>query len=89
MSDDVCPVQWAGSLAVIALPEYIDVSNAGQIREELLSVINRGARSLIADMTASGPRGPRMGTARSSLRRCYGSWSMPCRTGSRWQMAAA
>jgi anti-anti-sigma factor len=53
MSDDVCPVQWAGSLAVIALPEHIDVSNAGQIREELLSVIHRGARSLIADMTAT------------------------------------
>ena len=37
----------------MTLPEQIDVSNAGQIREALLSVINRGATSLIADMTAT------------------------------------
>jgi anti-sigma B factor antagonist len=42
-----------GRQAVVALPEHIDVSNAGQIREELLSVINRGAAALIADMTAT------------------------------------
>ncbi len=53
MLDDVYPVQWAGSQAVVALPDHVDVSNAGHIREELLSVINRGATSLIADMTAT------------------------------------
>ena len=37
----------------MTLPEQIDVSNAGQIRETLLSVINRGATSLIADMSAT------------------------------------
>jgi anti-sigma B factor antagonist len=42
-----------GQQAVVALPEHIDVSNAGQICEELLSVINRGAVVLIADMTAT------------------------------------
>ena len=47
------PVQWIGRQAVIALPEHIDVSNASQIREELLWVINRGAAALIADMTAT------------------------------------
>jgi anti-anti-sigma factor len=36
-----------------ALPEHIGLSNAGLIREELLSVINRGATTLIADMTAT------------------------------------
>ena len=46
-------MQWTGRQAVITLPEHIDVSNAGQIREELLSVINRGATALIADMTAT------------------------------------
>ena len=46
-------VQWMGRQAVIALPEHIDVSNASQIREELLSVVNRGAATLIADMTAT------------------------------------
>jgi anti-anti-sigma factor len=39
--------------AVVTLPEHIDVSNAGQIREQLLSVINRGAAELVADMTAT------------------------------------
>jgi len=46
-------VRWLGRQAVVALPEHIDVSNAGQIREELLSVINRGAAAVIADMTAT------------------------------------
>src|ERR1700730_4907756 len=50
---DIYPVQWTGRQAVVALPEHIDVSNAGQIREQLLSVINRGATALIADMTAT------------------------------------
>jgi anti-anti-sigma factor len=43
--------QWTGGQAVVALPEHIDQSDAGQIREELLLVINRGASVLIADMT--------------------------------------
>jgi anti-anti-sigma factor len=46
-------VEWMGHQAVVSLPEHIDVSNAGQIREELLSVFNRGAAVLIADMTAT------------------------------------
>ena len=53
MSDDIYPVQWMGPQAVVALPEHIDVSNAGQIREQLLSIINRGATELVADMTAT------------------------------------
>ena len=53
MIRDAYPVQWAGRQAVVALPEHIGVSNAGLIREELLSVINRGATALIADMTAT------------------------------------
>jgi anti-anti-sigma factor len=46
-------VQWVGRQAVVALPEHIDVYNAGPIREELLSVINRGAEALIVDMSAT------------------------------------
>ena len=53
MREDIDPVQWAGQQAVVALPEHMDASNAGQIREELLSVINGGATALIADMTAT------------------------------------
>ena len=53
MHEDIDPVQWAGQQAVVALPVHMDASNAGQIREELLSVINGGATALIADMTAT------------------------------------
>ena len=53
MPEDSCPVQWTGVHAVVTLPEHIDVSNAGQIREQLLSIINRGATELVADMTAT------------------------------------
>jgi len=53
MREDIDPVQWAGQQAVVALPVHMDASNAGQILEELLSVINSGATALIADMTAT------------------------------------
>jgi hypothetical protein len=39
---DSYPVRWAGRQAVVTLPDQIDVSNADQIREELLTIINRG-----------------------------------------------
>ena len=51
--NDTYPVRWMGRQAVVALPEHIDVSNASQIREELLWVINRGAAALIEDMTGT------------------------------------
>jgi anti-anti-sigma factor len=50
---DIYPVRWTGGWAVIVLPERIDVSNAGPIRDELLSVVSRGANALIADLTAT------------------------------------
>ena len=53
MSEDSFPVRWAGQRAVVTLPEHIDVANAGQIREQLLSVISRGASELVADMTVT------------------------------------
>lgn len=46
-------MQWSGRQAVVSLPEHIDVSNAGRIREELLAILNRGAQALIVDMTAT------------------------------------
>jgi anti-sigma B factor antagonist len=46
-------VQWAGQKAVVKLPQHVDSSNAGQIRERLLWIINRGAVVLIADMSAT------------------------------------
>lgn len=46
-------VRWTGRQAVMTVPEQFDVSNAGQIRDQLLSAINRGADPLIADMSAT------------------------------------
>jgi anti-anti-sigma factor len=53
MSEGTCPVLWTGQLAVVTLPREIDSSNSGQIGEQLLFVINRGAAVLVADMTGT------------------------------------
>jgi two-component system, NarL family, response regulator DevR len=53
MSDDGCPVQWAGQQVVVTLPWHIDSSNASQIREQLLGVINGGAAVVVADLTGT------------------------------------
>ena len=53
MLEDIDPAHWVGQQAVVALPARMDASDTGQIREELLSVINGGATALIADITAT------------------------------------
>lgn len=53
MFKDSYPVRWAGRQAVVVLPEHIGLANAGQVSEQLLAVINRGADVVIADMTAT------------------------------------
>ena len=53
MPDDLFPVTWAGRQAIVTFPGQVDVSNVGQLRDRLLSVINRGAGVLIADMTGT------------------------------------
>jgi PAS domain S-box-containing protein len=53
MLKDFYPVRWDGGQAIVALPEHIGASNAGQVRDALLSVINRGPTTLIADLTAT------------------------------------
>jgi anti-sigma B factor antagonist len=53
MPEDTCPVLWTGHLAVVTLPRDIDSSNAGQVGDQLLWVINRGAAVLVADMTGT------------------------------------
>jgi anti-sigma B factor antagonist len=44
------PVVWLSKVAVITLPVEIDIANADQVREDLLSVLNHGAATLIVDM---------------------------------------
>jgi anti-sigma B factor antagonist len=50
MPQERLPVVWLGEAAVITLPEEIDISNSEQVREELLSLLNRGPAVLIVDM---------------------------------------
>jgi anti-sigma B factor antagonist len=51
VSQSQYPVLWIGQTAVVTLPAEIDISNADQVREDLLSVLNRGAAVLIADLS--------------------------------------
>lgn len=53
MIADPYPVLWTGQWAVVVLPDHMDLSNTAEIRSQLLSVINRGATALIADMSAT------------------------------------
>ena len=51
MRDDLFSVEWTGRQAIVAFPGHVGVSNVDQLRDRLLSVINRGPAVLIADMT--------------------------------------
>jgi anti-anti-sigma factor len=53
VSENTPAVQWTGRRALVRLPDHIDVTNASQISEQLLSAINRGATDLVADLTAT------------------------------------
>lgn len=46
-------MRWSGGQAVAALPEQFGLRNVDSIREQLLALINRGATTLIVDMTAT------------------------------------
>ena len=45
------PVSWYGQTAVVRLPAEIDLTIADDMREALLSVLNKGALGLVVDMT--------------------------------------
>jgi len=51
MSGQHYPVLWVGRTAVVSLPTEIDITNADQVREDLLSVLNQGAVLLVADLS--------------------------------------
>jgi anti-sigma B factor antagonist len=44
------PVVWLSKVAVVTLPVEIDIANADLVRDDLLSILNRGATTLIVDM---------------------------------------
>jgi hypothetical protein len=53
VTGDVHPARSVDRQAVIAFPEHIDLSITDRIGEELLSAVNYGTTTLLADMTAT------------------------------------
>jgi anti-anti-sigma factor len=53
MRDSSMPVEWHGRQAIVVLPEHIDLGNASPIRDQLLTLINRGAAAVVLDMTGT------------------------------------
>ena len=53
MHDELFPVTWSDRQAVVTLPEHVDATNTGPLRDELLGLVNRGPEVLIADMTGT------------------------------------
>jgi anti-anti-sigma factor len=47
------PVQWYGRLAVITMPEEIDMSNGAAVEEGLLSALGQRPSALVVDMTST------------------------------------
>ena len=46
-------IQWVGEQAVIARPAEIDMANADEMRQALLSAVGLGAAVLVIDMSAT------------------------------------
>jgi anti-anti-sigma factor len=46
-------VVWVGRIAIMVLPDEVDLSNADQMQQDLLAVAAQDASLLIADMTAT------------------------------------
>ena len=47
------PVVWVGRVAVVTFPAEVDVSNAGQIRQDLAAVLAQNASLVIVDMSTT------------------------------------
>lgn len=50
---DNFPVDWAHPMAVVTMPDEIDIANAEDIRDTLLAILNQGVTTLIVDMTGT------------------------------------
>lgn len=53
MPEHHAPVLWLGQAAVVTLPVEIDIANADQVREDLLTVLNREPTVLVVDMAGT------------------------------------
>jgi anti-sigma B factor antagonist len=47
------PVQWHGQLAVVTMPEEIDMSNGAAIQEDLLAALGQRPAVLVVDMSST------------------------------------
>jgi anti-sigma B factor antagonist len=47
------PVNWHGQLAVITMPEEIDMSNGAEVQAGLLAALGQQPRVLVVDMTTT------------------------------------
>jgi anti-sigma B factor antagonist len=54
MTADGFSVHWVGSLAVITVPQEIDMINAAGLRDALSSLIAAGPAAVVVDMTQTG-----------------------------------
>jgi len=53
MSPDHYPVLWTGEIATVRVPAEVDVTNANQVLSGLISALDRGAKTVIADMSTT------------------------------------
>lgn len=53
VSPQRCPVQWAGTSALVKLPPEVDISNAGAIGDGLQAVLWMDALSVFVDMSTT------------------------------------
>lgn len=53
MSEERFPLHWSGRIAVVRTPPEVDLTIADELREVLLSALNRDPLALIVDMTAT------------------------------------
>ncbi len=45
------PVRWQGQLAVVTMPDEIDMSNGDAVQERLLSILGQHPAGMVIDMT--------------------------------------
>lgn len=50
---DNFPVDWVPPVAVVTMPDEIDIANAEDVRDALLAILNQGVTTLIVDMTGT------------------------------------
>jgi anti-anti-sigma factor len=53
VSEEWFPAAWSGRTAVVIVSGEIDLTNAENLRDALLSALNAGARGLVVDMSAT------------------------------------